>query len=123
MDVPFFSIRKLRGKGIVYAAAKHNLREFVLKGEGEHGAIEEERTHLNQVLRGDATALGVARYAQSLMTQAGIKSLRKDAVLGLQPLPFAATPVWALPNPSGLNAHYQLPELARIYEQLARQLG
>lgn len=84
MDAPFLSIQKLRGKGIIFAAAKHNLREFMLKGEGDHGAIEEERTHLNQVLRGEPTALGVAQHAQSLITQAGIKSLRKDAVLGLE---------------------------------------
>jgi double-stranded uracil-DNA glycosylase len=25
---------------------------------------------------------------------------------------------WVLPNPSGLNAHYQLPDLARLYAQL-----
>ena len=25
---------------------------------------------------------------------------------------------WVVPNPSGLNAHHQLPDLARIYGQL-----
>jgi TDG/mug DNA glycosylase family protein len=25
---------------------------------------------------------------------------------------------WVLPNPSGLNAHYQLPELAAIFREL-----
>jgi hypothetical protein len=29
--------------------------------------------------------------------------------------------VWVLPNPSGLNGHYQLPQLAEIYS--ARKLG
>ena len=45
------------------------------------------------------------------------------AVVGLQPDPFAGIPAWALPNPSGLNAHYQLPDLAEQYRGLARALG
>jgi TDG/mug DNA glycosylase family protein len=28
--------------------------------------------------------------------------------------------VWVLPNPSGLNAHYQLPELTAAYAALRR---
>jgi double-stranded uracil-DNA glycosylase len=36
--------------------------------------------------------------------------------------PFAGIPTWALPNPSGLNAHYQLEELARRYRELAEAL-
>lgn len=40
------------------------------------------------------------------------------AVLGRQEQPFGATPVWILPNPSGLNAHYQLADLARVYGEL-----
>ena len=30
---------------------------------------------------------------------------------------------WLLPNPSGLNAHYQLPDLARVFEELRRAAG
>jgi double-stranded uracil-DNA glycosylase len=26
--------------------------------------------------------------------------------------------VWVLPNPSGLNAHYQLPDLIRLFAEL-----
>ena len=29
-----------------------------------------------------------------------------------------AVTTWVVPNPSGLNAHYQLPDLARIYGAL-----
>ncbi|EXG79107.1 G/U mismatch-specific DNA glycosylase [Cryptosporangium arvum] len=45
---------------------------------------------------------------------------RKDARIGPQaddPL-FAPTRVWVLPNPSGLNAHYDLAGLAAEFEQL-----
>ena len=45
------------------------------------------------------------------------------ARLGLQPLDFAGVRTWALPNPSGLNAHYQLPALAAAYRELAAELG
>jgi TDG/mug DNA glycosylase family protein len=37
------------------------------------------------------------------------------AVLGLQPDTVGGRPVWVVPNPSGLNAHHQLPDLARLY--------
>jgi TDG/mug DNA glycosylase family protein len=40
------------------------------------------------------------------------------AVVGRQPDRIAGSEVWVLPNPSGLNAHYQLPDLARAYAQL-----
>jgi TDG/mug DNA glycosylase family protein len=40
------------------------------------------------------------------------------ATVGLQPETVAGRPVWVLPNPSGLNAHYQRPALARLYREL-----
>jgi double-stranded uracil-DNA glycosylase len=43
-----------------------------------------------------------------------------NAVVGPQLLPFAGVAAWALPNPSGLNAHYQLPELIECYRALAQ---
>jgi TDG/mug DNA glycosylase family protein len=45
---------------------------------------------------------------------------RPAAVAGLQPDPIAGAPLWVLPNPSGLNANHQLPELARLFRQLRR---
>jgi len=45
------------------------------------------------------------------------------ARVGLQPEPFAGVVAWALPNPSGLNAHYRLEELARCYAELARTVS
>ena len=43
---------------------------------------------------------------------------RPDAVVGRQPEPVGGAVTWVVPNPSGLNAHYQLPDLARLYGQL-----
>jgi TDG/mug DNA glycosylase family protein len=43
---------------------------------------------------------------------------RPDARLGRQPEALGEAAVWVLPSPSGLNAHYQLDDLARLYGAL-----
>jgi TDG/mug DNA glycosylase family protein len=45
---------------------------------------------------------------------------RPKAALGLQPEPLGGVPVWVLPNPSGLNAHYTADSLAAAYAELRR---
>lgn len=45
---------------------------------------------------------------------------RPAARLGAQPERLGDARVWVLPNPSGLNAHYQLPDLVRLFGELAR---
>ena len=45
---------------------------------------------------------------------------RPGSGIGLQRESIGATRVWLLPNPSGLNAHYQLPELGRLFADLRR---
>jgi TDG/mug DNA glycosylase family protein len=43
-----------------------------------------------------------------------------DAEVGRQVEPLEGVETWALPNPSGLNAHYSLAQLAACYAELAR---
>lgn len=43
---------------------------------------------------------------------------RPKAKLGLQPETIGATRIWLLPNPSGLNANYQLPDFVRLFTEL-----
>lgn len=38
--------------------------------------------------------------------------------MGEQPRTIGTTRLWVLPNPSGLNAHYQLPALAAMFAEL-----
>jgi TDG/mug DNA glycosylase family protein len=46
---------------------------------------------------------------------------RKAATVGLQSdHPIGATRLWVLPNPSGLNAHYQPADLAKVFSVLRR---
>jgi G:T/U mismatch-specific DNA glycosylase len=43
---------------------------------------------------------------------------RPKATLGLQNEKIGATHIWLLPNPSGLNANYQLPDFVRLFADL-----
>jgi TDG/mug DNA glycosylase family protein len=38
-------------------------------------------------------------------------------VMGLRPETIGGRPVWVLPNPSGLNAHYKPADFARLYAE------
>jgi double-stranded uracil-DNA glycosylase len=69
----------------------------------------------------------LARYRPHVVAFLGLGAYRiaadePKAVVGLQPRAFAGVTAWALPNPSGLNAHYQLPELVECYRALARSV-
>jgi len=78
-------------------------------------------------LRAGATALGrlVSRYRPRVVAVLGITAWRTaferpKATLGLQPEQVGGAETWVAPNPSGLNAHHQLPDLARAYAELRR---
>jgi TDG/mug DNA glycosylase family protein len=48
---------------------------------------------------------------------------RPKAAIGRQPDLLGGVPVWVLPNPSGLNAHYQPDRLAAEFAQLRAAAG
>jgi TDG/mug DNA glycosylase family protein len=39
-------------------------------------------------------------------------------MIGLQDERLGGAVIWAMPNPSGLNANYQLDDLARLFAEL-----
>lgn len=43
---------------------------------------------------------------------------RKSATVGAQPECIGKTRLWILPNPSGLNAHYHVRDLGRLFGEL-----
>jgi TDG/mug DNA glycosylase family protein len=45
---------------------------------------------------------------------------RPKASLGLQPEMIAASKIWLLPSPSGLNAHYQQKDLSKVFSELRK---
>jgi double-stranded uracil-DNA glycosylase len=72
------------------------------------GAAELERT--------------VALHAPRLVAVVGLTAYRiaferPRAVMGLAPDEIGGRPVWILPNPSGLNAHYKPADFARVYAE------
>ncbi|HEX8102656.1 MAG TPA: G/U mismatch-specific DNA glycosylase [Solirubrobacteraceae bacterium] len=73
-------------------------------------------------LRAGAASLEgtVARYAPALVAIVGLGAYRTafwrpKAGWGLQAETIGGRPVWVLPNPSGLNAHYKPADFARVY--------
>ena len=48
---------------------------------------------------------------------------RRDAKVGPQEHRIADAGVWVLPNPSGLNAHYRLEDLATWYAKMHRDVS
>jgi TDG/mug DNA glycosylase family protein len=73
-------------------------------------------------LREGAAALEetVRRHAPRLVAIVGLTAYRTAfgrprAAWGLQAERIGGRPVWVLPNPSGLNAHYKPADFARLY--------
>lgn len=65
----------------------------------------------------------VARYHPKLVCFLGIGAYRTGfgrpkAQLGLQAETIADVPVWVLPNPSGLNAHFTLDDFGRMLAEV-----
>ncbi|MDX2229798.1 MAG: G/U mismatch-specific DNA glycosylase [Leptolyngbyaceae cyanobacterium bins.349] len=68
-------------------------------------------------------AAKVQHYQPQVLAVLGISAYRvafnrPKAVMGLQAELLHETLIWVLPNPSGLNAHYQLHDLQRVYGEL-----
>lgn len=65
----------------------------------------------------------VKRYGPQVLAVLGIGAYRlafrePKATLGLQERSITNTSIWVLPNPSGLNAHYQLSALVEQFQRL-----
>jgi double-stranded uracil-DNA glycosylase len=76
-------------------------------------------------LRAGAVRLtGIAeRYRPRVIAVVGVTAYRtafgrKKATVGAQDETIADSRLWVLPNPSGLNAHYQLPALGDAFAEL-----
>jgi TDG/mug DNA glycosylase family protein len=66
-------------------------------------------------------AAKVRRYRPKIVAFLGVGAYghafsRKQAGVGPQDQHFEDAAVWLLPNPSGLNANYQLPALVRLFK-------
>lgn len=83
----------------------------------------------NEELKSGRQALEekVARYRPAAIAVLGIGAFQTafatKPVLGRQPSPLRGTPLWVLPNPSGLQARYQLPDLIAYFQALRAGLA
>lgn len=69
----------------------------------------------------------VKRYQPKVVAVLGIGAYgtafaQRAVALGQQPKRLANSAVWVLPNPSGLNAHYQLADLAQHFKMLLQAI-
>ena len=70
----------------------------------------------------------ILRHRPAFLAVLGLSAFRvafgqPGSGIGLQNELIGDTKVWLLPNPSGLNAHYQLPDLARLFGELREAAG
>jgi TDG/mug DNA glycosylase family protein len=86
------------------AAADELSREELAEGGRRLG--EKVRTYQPKFV----AVLGVGAYRSAFG--------RPKAGFGLQPESTGEAATWVLPNPSGLNAHYQLEDLEKLFREL-----
>jgi TDG/mug DNA glycosylase family protein len=97
-----------------------NLVERATAGAADLGPEELRAGGARLAARADAArprvvaVLGVGAYRTAFT--------RPKAAVGPLPDPIGGAAGWLLPNPSGLNAHYQLPDLAGAFAALRRSL-
>ncbi len=107
--------KRLLGRG--YGITNLVARTTAVATELEPAELVAGRRRLQRIARRYRPAwiavLGVGAYR--------IAFGRSHATLGRQAESLGSSGLWVLPNPSGLNAHYQLPELARVFAALRRE--
>jgi double-stranded uracil-DNA glycosylase len=91
-------------------------------------ARADELTPAELVAGGELLRARVARFAPRWLAVLGIGAYqtafgRRKAVFGEQPDTLGSTRVWVLPNPSGLNASWQLDRLAGEFARLRAAAG
>jgi double-stranded uracil-DNA glycosylase len=104
-------------------------RELLARGLGVTNVVARATASADELtadeLRAGAAVLArkVRRHRPGAVAFLGVGAARlvlgrPRAAVGRQPEGWAGAAVWVLPNPSGLNAHYRLADLARLYAQL-----
>jgi TDG/mug DNA glycosylase family protein len=86
-------------------------------------AAADELSQAEIIAGGQRLAAKVARYQPRILAVLGAGAYRTafqrpKAAIGPQPETIGGARVWVLPNPSGLNAHYSLDDLAALFRAL-----
>jgi double-stranded uracil-DNA glycosylase len=81
---------------------------------GARSVIRKVRLYKPQIL----AVVGLSAYRIAFAGVTTALQGKEAALPGLQNAKIGKTSVWVLPNPSGLNAHYQLPSLIQHFKEL-----
>ncbi len=109
--------------------APHEEQELLRKGYGITNVASRATATADELAREELIEGGrvllkkVRRYGPRFLAVLGMSAYRSafarpKARTGLQEETIGQTRIWLLPNPSGLNAHYQLNDLARLFREL-----
>ena len=104
-------------------------KELLAFGYGITNLVPRATATADELARGELVAgrrrleNKVKRYQPQVVAVLGIGAYRtafarREAILGPQLEALANATVWVLPNPSGLNAHYQLADLVERFREL-----
>ena len=104
-------------------------RDLVATGYGITNVVMRATATADQLSRaemregGKCLAAKVRRYKPDFLAVLGVGAYRAAfekprAIIGRQEQRIGDTVLWVLPNPSGLNAHYQPKDLARLFGEL-----
>jgi len=109
--------------------APHEERELLKYGIGITNIVNRttaaagELSKKELIAGGRRLTAGIRRRKPRIVAFLGIEAYRaafgvKRAPVGRQETGIGGAAVWVLPNPSGLNASYQLRDFARLFRQL-----
>lgn len=104
-------------------------RKLLKSGYGVTNVVMRATATADQLTREELRAGGkqltakVRRYKPAFLAVLGLGAYRAawerpKAIIGRQEETIGETVVWVLPNPSGLNAHYQAKDLGRLFGEL-----
>lgn len=106
-------------------------RELLQYGYGITNVVARATARADEINRSELVAGGkvleskVTQYHPRILAILGVTAYREafnrpKAGIGQQPEQINRTSLWVLPNPSGLNAHYDLPGLAQLFRELKK---
>ena len=106
-------------------------RELLGHGYGITNIVKHSTAAASELSRAELEMGGrnlkakVRRYRPRVVAVLGLEAFRiafkqPKAVFGLQEENIGSSRLWVLPNPSGLNASYQIPTLSRLFRKVRK---
>ena len=108
-----------------------DVEELTSRGVGITNLVARATARADELSRDELVAGGTALVAKVVLWRPAVVAIvgltayrmafrRPKATIGRQDEPLGGAQVWALPNPSGLNAHHDAASLAALYRAAAQ---